>query len=199
MNFSLKTLKACILVILILMGCLLTISFSMDSTMDQGLSEQSKMLYGFIARTSKKLGKKYGMSPCGLGGGAREDGIRLMCLRFERYGDPLTEEAARRLIINCVGDFLQFTNNDGQLRPFLKDYPFTAKNLSLAIFNYDQNQVLHYFPYIAIVTNSEGKIGFLTKIASAEYGYHTEKYETYDEAVAIVKKEHETNDSKASQ
>jgi hypothetical protein len=48
------------------------------------------------------------------------------------------------------------------------------------------------FPSIAIVTNSRGEVGFLTEDASVEYGYYTKKYETYDESVAILKKENQT-------
>jgi hypothetical protein len=194
MNDLLKTLKACIPIILILIG-LLTISLSMDRKMDQGLSEHGKMLYSFVAKTGNKLEKKYGMSPCGIGGGAKEDGIWLMALSFDRYGDPLTEAEARKLIINCVDDFLEAVNNDEQLKPFLKEYPFTAKNLDLTIYNYDKGQVLNYFPYIAIVTNSEGKVGFFTENASTKYGYYTKKYETYDEAIAILKRENKVDRS----
>ena len=75
----------------------------------------------------------------------------------------LTEQEARKLIINCVDDFLEAVNNDEQLRPFLRDFPFTAKNLDLTILNFDKNQELHSFPFIAIVTDSRGKIGFLTE------------------------------------
>jgi hypothetical protein len=192
MNYLLKTLKACLPIILILIA-LMTISFSMEPKMDQGQSEHGKMLYSFVAKTGKKLAKKYGMSTSGAGGGAREDGIWLMSLAFYRYGKPLTEEEARKLIISCVDDFLEAVNHDEELKPFLKDYPFTAKNLSLTIYNYDKNQILHYFPYIAIVTNSKGEVGFLTEDASVEYGYYTKKYETYDESVAILERENKTD------
>lgn len=187
MSYLSNVLKICILGILLLVGLSTTIGLSMSREMDQGLSEDDKMLYRFINRQGKRLEQKYQMKQCAVGLGGVQ--VWLMALSFQRYGDPLTEEEARKLIINCVNDFLDAVNNDEQIRPFLKDYPFTAKNLDLKILNYSKNQILHYFPHVAIVTNTRGKIGFFTQTPSTECGYHTEKYETYDEAVAILKRE----------
>jgi hypothetical protein len=191
MYYLLKTLKACLSVFLILIA-LMTISFSMEPKMDQDLPDDDKMLYGFINREGKRLGVKYHMrqSATGIGG---MDKVWLMSLAFDRYGEPLTENEARKLIISCVDDFLEAVNKDEELKPYLKNYPLTAKNLELTIYNYDKNQVLHYFPYIAIVADSRGKIGFFTEDASVKYGYHTKKYETYEESVAILKKEEITD------
>ena len=175
--------------ILICIG-FVTLSLSMDRNMYTEPSIHGKALYGFIAKMGRELGKKYKMSPIGPGGGATPEGIWLMMLSFEREGNPLTEGEARQLIIDCVDDFLNAVNNDRELKPFLKIYPFTAKNLRLTIFNYDKKRVLHYFPSIAVVTSSKGEIGYLTEDPSTIQGYHTEKYETHEEAVAILKNAH---------
>jgi uncharacterized protein YqgQ len=193
MKHLLKMLKICLPIILIFIGLLL-ISFSMKHKMNLEMSEHGKVLYKFVAKTGDKLAKKYG-SPFGIGGGAKKDGIWLMALSFQRHGDPLNEEQSRKLIINCINDFLDAVNNDEQLKPFLKEYPFTVKNLDLTIYNYDKNQILYRFPYIAIVTNIEDKIGFFTKDESVKCGYYTKKYETYDEAIAILKKQNKIDHS----
>jgi len=167
-----------------------TLSLTMDRNMYQEPSTHDKALYGFIAKMGRELGKKYKISLIAQGGGATPEGIWLMSLSFEKEGDPLTEEEARKLIIHCVDDFLSAVNNDEKLKPLLKEYPFTAKNLSLAIFSGGKNQVAHYFPSISVVSDSRGKICFFTEDPSTKHGYHTEKYETYEEAVAILKNEH---------
>jgi len=188
MKDSFRILKASITLIIF---AVLSISFSTEPEMYQGLSDDDKMLYGFINRTGKILEKKYHLrqSATGIGG---MDKVWLMCLSFDRYGEPINEQEARKLIINCVDDFLEAVNKDEQLRPFLQDFPFTAKNLELKIFNFNKDQELHYFPSIAIVKDLRGKIGFLTEDPATTCGYHTKKYETYDEAVAILKREKQT-------
>ncbi len=47
-------------------------------------------------------------------------------------------------------------------------------------------EVLH--PNIFIAAASRGKISYFTKDESDGFGYKSEKYETYDEAVAILQK-----------
>ena len=54
-------------------------------------------------------------SATGLGG---MDKVWLMSLSFDRYGDPINEQEARKLIISCVDDFLEAVNKDEQLRPY---------------------------------------------------------------------------------
>lgn len=193
-NYLFTMLKICLPIILlfIAMGA---INLEREPKVYQGLSDEDKMLYHFINHQGKILGNKYRMkqSSNGLGG---MDKVWLMSISFDRCGDPLDEKEARSLVIQCVDDFLVAVNSNEQLRPFLRDYPFTAKNLSLDIFNFNKDQSLHIFPSIAIVSNSEGKIGFFTKEASDVYGYYTKKYETYDEAVAILKEENKTSYSK---
>ena len=100
-------------------------------------SAASQILNDFIVQTGKKLGQKYNMSQNCIGGGI-DNGIWLMCFGFQRYDSYLTEEDARKLIIDCVNDCLEAVNHDEKLRPFLKVFPFTAKNLKFTIFNYDK-------------------------------------------------------------
>ena len=91
--------------------------------------------------------------------------------------------------------YLEAANHDEVLRPHLRDYPFTPKNLELTIYNQKEDGRDIYYPYICIVDSREGKIGYCTKDETKKYGYKTEKYETYDEAVAILKKEKEQKSS----
>jgi hypothetical protein len=152
-------------------------------------STESQISDNFIVQTGKKLGQKYDMIQNCIGGGV-DNGIWLMSFGFKRYNSYLTEEDARKLIIECVNDCLEAVNQDEKLRPFLKVFPFTAKNLDFTIFNYDKqgNDIDH--PLIKTVSNSEGKICYYTIDASKPIQpYKSKKYETYEEAVAILQKE----------
>ncbi len=188
-NF-IKVLKICMSIL----GIGMTVSFlrghNMNQAKYQDLSNDDKMLYSFINRQGRMLANKYHMRQCATGIGGR-DKVWMMALSFDKCGDPLTEEEARQLIVNCVDDFLEAANAEEKLKPFLANYPLTAKNLDLTIFSRDKDRKIHYFPHIAIIWDLEGKIGFLTKISSSKYGYHTKKYETYEESVAILKGENQ--------
>jgi len=168
------------------------IAINMNSCADNrnaytGLGEEDKLLYRFINSEGKRLGKKYNMIQC-CNGLAGMDKVERIAISFNRYGIPLTEEEARILIIDCVEDFLKAINKDEKLKVFLRDYPFTAKNIDMAIYNFDKDNKGDLYPSIAVVSNYEGKIGYFTNIKS-KLSYHTKKYESFEEAVAILKKE----------
>lgn len=163
----------------------------MSCSVNQELSDEGKMLYGFVTNEGRKIGEKYGMSQVSVGGGV-DKGIWLMSLDFQRYGSPLTEEEARRLIISCLHDYLEAVNNDENLRPFLKVYPFKPENIDMGIFNSDPiTKEESFHPHIGVVTVDQGKIGYFTVEKSNIYKYKSKKYETYDEAIAILQKEKE--------
>lgn len=155
--------------------------------MDDQLSEEDRVFYGFMQKEGNSLGNKYGMSLSSLGGGGGEDRIWLMSISFDREGPPLSEINSRSLIIKVVNEYLEAVNQDKSLRPHLRDYPFTAKNVNIKIFNYDKQRNCYYYPFIFIVGANQGKIGYFTKEETKEFGYKTVKHETYDEAVALLK------------
>ena len=141
--------------ILICFGIFFIESF-MGIKMNQEISEESKMLHKFIAKEGPRLEKKYSMSQVGSGGGIRE-GIWLISMSFNRYDSYLSEEEARKLIINCVNDCLEAVNHDEDLKPFLKVYPFTAKNVDLSIINYRKDRRVVFYPYIAVIDSFRRK------------------------------------------
>ncbi len=190
MSFGIKILKICMSILGIGMTVSCLGGCSMDQIGYQELSNRDKILYSFINQQGQMIGKKYNMKPCASGLGGRIK-TSMMALSFDKCGDPLTEEEARQLIVNCVDDFLEAANAEEKLKPFLANYPLTAKNLDLTIFSRDKDQKIHYFPHIAVFFDSKGKIGFLTEHPSTKSGYHTEKYETYEESVAILKGENQ--------
>jgi hypothetical protein len=98
-----------------------------------------------------------------------------MSLDFQRYGPPLTEEEARKLIISCLDDYLAVVNKDEDIRSYLKNYPFTPKNIDLGIFNYYPDRTDVYHPYIGTVTAREGKISYYTDEPN-KLKYYSKKY-----------------------
>lgn len=159
---------------------------SMKGVSGEELPDEDQMLYGFIAKTTAVIGKKYDLSLTGVGGGGDEEGIYLMTVGFGRYGPPLTQQEARALLVRCVNDFLQAANSDPKLRPYLKCYPFTIQHLRLSIVNHYADGRDVFDPYIRTMSAHEGKLGYYTEDPLNEYGYKSKKYETYDEAVAIL-------------
>jgi hypothetical protein len=157
------------------------------STLDH-LPKEDKAFYGFLQKEGKILGKKYKMALSSLGGNGGE-GIWLMDLGFHCENSLLTEEEARKLIVQVVNDFLTDVNQEESLRPYMRDYPFTPKNVDITIFNSDIEIGDCFYPFISAINSNQGKVGYFTEEEGQIYGYKTKKYETWDEAIAIIQKE----------
>lgn len=163
-----------------------SIGHSMDPKQPlQSMSDEGRMLYQATEDIGQLIGQKYRMSPCGVGGGVN-NGVWLMSISFDRYDIELSQEEARRLIVKCVNEILERVNTDTKLRPYLKIYPFKAKNLNIVIINHHANGHDVFFPSIGMMSCYEGKMGYFTYDETEICRYKSEKYETYDEAVAIL-------------
>lgn len=148
-----------------------------------------------IVNTGKKLGKKYNMKITDIGGGS-DDGIWLISVGFARYGEPpVTVDEGRRMIVDCIEEYLKDVNSDKEIRPYVKNYPFKPKNLDIAILNYTADYKSIEDPYLCCILFVQGKILYLTKGANQRYGYKSEISETYDEALAILKQEEAITES----
>ncbi|WP_068466623.1 hypothetical protein [Candidatus Protochlamydia phocaeensis] len=172
----------CILLLGGIFGC---------SLFNSGLSEGGKLCYGLIKKSGKRIGQKYGLSPSGIGAGGVY-GLRLMILDFNRYGEPLTQKEARKLIILCAEEFLKDINSDEKLTSYLMDFPFSERNIDVSIFSYDNKGRDIYEPYIGVVSLSRGNIRYVTYILD-QLNENSQFKETYEEALEKLKQEEQTH------
>lgn len=152
-------------------------------------SKEAEIMYDFIHRTAKPLEKKYNMRLVATGGGAI-GGINLISFDFYRHDAPFDEMKARTFIIRCLHDILEAGNKDEKLRPFLRDYPLTPKNIDVVVYNHDSKTALiDIYPDISVFSAREGRISY-SSIEGRERcaKYKTRKYETYEESIAILEK-----------
>lgn len=157
---------------------------------DSQKSDLDRVSDNFLLQEGKLFAQKYNMQLAAMGGGAKEGKIWLMTLSFHRSGPKLSEKELRQLIVNCITDFLKAINQNEELKPWLAEYPFTPKNLRFSIINYDVNGESIYDPYFEVISWNEKKLCYYAQSSEKEeYGYTIEKYETFEEALAILQKE----------
>lgn len=147
-----------------------------------------------IIKTGKRLEQKYNMSISSIGGATKE-GLWLLTVTFNRRGEPMTIEEGRRVIIDCIQEYLKDINNDEKLRPYLKVYPFTIDNLDVAIINSAKDGSLVFDPILELITSRQEKIIYRTRDPADKYKYKYTFEETYEEALGIVQKEKEASAS----
>ncbi len=145
-----------------------------------------------IIETGKRLEKKYHMSISAIGGASKE-GIWLMSVGFDRLGDPMTIEEGRRVIVDCVQEYLKDINNDEALRSYLKIHPFTIDNLYITIFQFAKDGSLFFDPILDSITVDKFGFVYSTTDPNNIYKYKNTFEETYEEALAILEKEKENS------
>ncbi|MBA3722575.1 MAG: hypothetical protein H0W88_09265 [Parachlamydiaceae bacterium] len=131
------------------------------------------------------LAKKHNMEWIGKGGGMMGC-VYMMSLSYKIY-QPLDQENARRILVDCTEVFLKAINQDEEIRPYLKNYPFTIENVEITLFSSYPNGQNAYDPYVAVATTENHNVVFYTKSPNKKYGYNSEYEEPYAKALEIVK------------
>lgn len=118
--------------------------------------------------------------------GGMAGGVNLIGLSFRVTG-PLSKEELRVVFVDSVEMFLTMLNENEEIRPFLKNYPYTIDGIDNTIFVFDKNGDKLFYPNISIVGNVRGKVKYVTNDKENQYKYKTEEKESYEEALKIVK------------
>ncbi len=135
-----------------------------------------KLADAITANTAKKLEEQKKLYLIGTGGGMMHD-IQAMHMSFQFFHEVDLEEA-RELIVYALREYLSDINNNEEVRPYLHNYPFTAKNVEIMIFVYGPDR--HELPpeRIYCITCIDGILEYYTRSDRD----HPICKETYEEA-----------------
>jgi hypothetical protein len=103
-------------------------------------------------------------------GGRMMGDIQEIAISFFLY-KTITISEARCLYVSMVEQFLNLVNNDPNIRPYLREYPFTAKNFDLIIGVIDPNTKTISEQGVAAIFIINKK----EKISYASYNRQTDK------------------------
>lgn len=137
------------------------------------------------ANTINIIEKKYPLTCIGEGGGMMKC-VEMMSISFT-CNRILEKNEARRLIVDAAEIYLNQINSNEQIRPYLKNYPFTIENIEIRIFISDAKGYDVYDPNIAVVSVIDKNVLYKTQEKDQKYGYKSRVFESYEEAKNIVK------------
>ena len=132
-------------------------------------------------RVAKKAQLQHQLQSSGFGFWG-PDNYKTLDIHFH-YPDLLNEDEARFMIVDIAADFLEEVNKDEKIRPYLCQYPYAIENLSIAIFPNKNIYEIPVHPNYMLIEINKGKITYKTKEEGQKYGYHSEKTETFEEAL----------------
>ncbi len=131
------------------------------------------------------LAKKYKMTLCGSGGGMPDGIVDMLALSFESYRS-LSIEEARPILVDCINTYVNAVNANQELKPYLKNAPFTAKNIEICIFFYTPQKEIVCDPFLCVANSYRGKLIYATEEKGQKFGYKSEFIESYEDAVKIL-------------
>ena len=148
--------------------------------------------YVMIARRIRreaafKMCKEKGLQLAGVGGGMMSH-IQRMSLGFHFFHEvDLTE--ARKITVYAVNEYLTAINSSKEVRPYLKNYPFTSKEVSIRIWIYKPDHTKVPLGEIESISATDGTITYRINIGENNYSNNDLCEETYEEALKIVQEE----------
>ena len=154
-----------------------------------GCSRDSKHI--FIAdqltkQTADQLKKEKGLSLIAIGGGMMGD-IQAMGADFA-YFNLVNLQEARKLIVYASQCYLKNINSNKKIRPYLHNYPFDIKNISvLIVINHPETLSLEK-KNICCISIVKGIISYNLESPTRYAPMPLLKEETYEEALKIVEK-----------
>ena len=171
------------LTILLLSIASLTVSFSFFKPKSRDYADIAREIR---ANVGKKLSKKHQMDLIGVGGGMMGS-VYMIGLHFQVH-HPLDQNEARERLVDCVDELLTAVNSNEEIRPFLKNYPFTTKNVQVSIISVSPDGRTVFDPFITVVAIHESDyITFRTK-EPQRLSYKNSYKELYSDALTMLRK-----------
>ena len=133
-----------------------------------------KLADKITAKTAKKLEEQKHLYLIGTGGQMMDD-IQMMAMSFAYYQE-VSIETARELIVYAISNYLSAINTNAEIKPYLHEYPFTAKNVEISIFIYNPDRSKLPQEKIYCIECMKGKIGYYTR-ANPHQAICEENYE----------------------
>ncbi len=112
------------------------------------------------------------------------DKIEVLSLHFQCFNE-VDRNSARQLLVYTSKTLIDEINSSEKIRPYLKNYPFTAENIEICIWFYKPNHSDVGDQNIKFAVNQEGKIEYY--FGGANYDItKPSSTETYDMALKII-------------
>ena len=165
----------------------------------EGYEERKKLQFEILDKINQKLEKKYQMNTSAIGSSGDGCLLKSVSISFQRFEGPMTLDENRKILLDCIGIYIDAFNNNEKIRSFLSNYPFTEKNIELIIHSYGKDGERLFDPMICCAFNYPKGISYYTNDPDKEYKYKHEIKETYQEAYSKLKEtkenQHKQRDS----
>jgi hypothetical protein len=148
------------------------------------LSPKERVSDEILNKVIFDMQKKYDLYACGTGGEMMDE-IRMLAISFFYY-HPIDIDEGRQLLISAIQHLVDEVNNNPEIRPYLANYPFQAKNIEIRVFicNPDGSNINPGM--LSVVSSINGVLKYKIDKPGGR-GFITVHQETYEEALEALK------------
>ena len=132
-------------------------------------------------KAASEIKAQIGLYPSGTMGQMMYD-IEKLGLSFKCF-KPVTIEEGREYLVKSTQIFLDIINSDEKIRPYLANYPFTAKNIQIEIFIHKPDWSELDKGQLSIISCSENKLSYDVDSPPNFPRFLTVYEETFEEAL----------------
>jgi hypothetical protein len=150
-------------------------------------SKGEQLINSTLAKAAKIIKEKYNIKPSGVGVAMPGGPIQEVTLCFDtKYS--YSKDQLRELLIKSMEELLNQVNKNKEIQEFLKEKPFTIKNIQIIIYNHDERGREVYDPEISTAEISQGILTYQTVDLTDTFKYKNEFEETYEDALKAISK-----------
>jgi len=157
-------------------------------TCTQAISKESQAVNSLLNRVSAQLSAQYGIECHGTKVGMPDYVLNRLGLMFTCYR-PLTVDEARLIAVNCVLELLNAANADEKVCALMKNRPFTVNNISITLVVSSLNGKRICYPDLGDLSAYSSRIVYRTRKPNQDFGYETEREESFAEAQKILQEQ----------
>ncbi len=148
-------------------------------------SKGEQLINNTLAKAAKLIQEKYNIRPSGVGVAMPGGPIQEVTLCFDTK-HVNNKEQLRSLLIRVSKELLDHINRNKELQEFIKEPPFTIKNVQIIIYNHDKDGKKIYDPNISGAQIAQGILIFRTVDKSDTFRFKNEYEESYEEALKAL-------------
>jgi hypothetical protein len=150
-------------------------------------SEGEQLVNSLLPKAAGIIQDKYKIRPCGVGVSMPGGPIQELTLCFNtKY--PYTKEELRKLLIDSAHELLNQVQKNKEIQKFIKEPPFTIKNVQIIIYNNDKNGKEVYDPEILTAGISQGTLTYRTVESDINFRLKNQFKESYEEALRLLER-----------
>jgi hypothetical protein len=170
----------------LLVALLIFVGFIMNDTKNEySLSRGEQLVNSTLAKSARIIKDKYNLRPSGEGAAMPGGPIQKLALCFNTKC-PYTKEQLRELLIKTAQELLNQVSANKEIQEFIKEPPFTIKNIQIIIYNHDKNGRSLRDPEISNAQILDGILSYSTIDPEDSFKYKNEYEESYDEALKAL-------------